>query len=156
LRLLAFNPPADTVVLNHANGVGTIAGLSAGKITYVANDVRSVNLTGDVGDDFFLVRSTPGPFATVTINANSGNDRIFVGGLGDTLDTILGPVTVNGGSGTDTLTVLDDGTTVPHTYDTSVPGRITRSGGGTPTVTINFSSIESPILLRGPVAGSAP
>src|SRR5262249_38223985 len=106
-NFIALNPRADVVVLNHANGVGTVAGVSPGAITYVANDVRAVTLTGGIRNDLFVVRSTPGPFATVTINGNSGNDTISVGGVGNTLDTILGPVIVNGGSGSDTLNVLD-------------------------------------------------
>src|SRR5262249_15094196 len=136
------------VVLDHApvfggGHLGTVSGLAPANIKYVANDVSSVLLTGSSQDDVFFLRSTPPAniAVPVTINGHIVNDTIVVGSAGNTLDGILGTVGVSGSLGFDTLIVNDHGSTTPHTY-TRTANTLTRSGGGTPTVAINFSSIE--------------
>jgi hypothetical protein len=159
----AIPSPAHTVVLDHTGGLtgtGTVSGLASGgtRIRYVNNDVRSVTLTGGSGQDTFFVQSTPvtaGSPVPVTLNGGAGDDIFVVGSLSNTLDAIRGPVTVNGGAGGDILFVKDQGSTTPHTY-TQTATAVTRSGGGGPTVTVNFSSIEGLDLSKGPVAGNPP
>src|SRR5262249_30138773 len=151
-----------SVVLDHAplfggGDFGILTGLATGEIRYISNDVSSVSLTGGSGNDTFFVRSTPTSNAVVpvTINGGLGDDLIVVGSTGNTLDTIRGPVTVNGGSGFDTLIANDAGAHVGHSYFQS-GSQITRSGGGTPTVVINFSSVEDPHINPNAATGTAP
>jgi hypothetical protein len=157
---VVFNGVGHSVVLDHASvpggvNTGTISGLAPATISYVSNDVRSVTLTGSNFADSFFVRSTPGIFSTVTVNGGFGNDVINVGGVGNTLDGILGPVTVNGGFGTDTVNIRDNGSTTPHTYSQTATS-LTRSGGGTPAVTINYPGIEFLGVAKGPVVNPHP
>src|SRR5579859_3346197 len=72
-------------------------------ITYAGID--SLNVLCEPADNPITIHSTSVP---TTLNANGGNDSVTVGG--GTLDNIDGPLTVLGGSGTDTLT-LSDGST---------------------------------------------
>jgi hypothetical protein len=150
------------VVLDHVpvfggGNLGTISGLAPANIKYVSNDVNSVTLTGSTRDDSFFVRSTPVSNTTVpvTVNGGAGNDLFVVGSANNTLDGILGPVTINGGLGFDTLIVNDQGAHVGHSYSQS-GSQITRSGGGGPTVVINFSSVEDPHLNPNTVTSSPP
>src|SRR5262249_4600488 len=130
---------------------GTL-GLAPARIFYTPNDISRINLNSGSGNDTFFVLGTAG-LAPVQINGLGGNDTFVVGNNRNTLDDILTPLQLNGNSGFDTLIVNDQGSTVAHTY-TNQPGQITRSGGGGPTVTINFSSFESAMLRVGPRIGS--
>jgi hypothetical protein len=136
--------------------VGTISGLAQGLIQYNNNDVSSVTLTGSDFADTFVVRSTPLAGIPVTINGAGGDDMFIVGSAVDTLNTILGPLTLNGGSGTDEVVFNDQGSTALHTYDLLLqasPPRLVRHGINEPTVTVFFTT-ETFQLNPGPVFGA--
>jgi hypothetical protein len=151
----------NNVVLDHVLGprefgiLGNITGLAPATIQYVANDVNAVRLTGSTKDDTFFVHSTPNSGIPVSVFGRDGNDLAVVGSAAGSLDTILGEVGFIGGFGFDTLVVNDQGAPVGHTY-TDSGSRITRSGGGTPTVVIDYISVESKLINVNAVIGSAP
>src|SRR5262249_7250433 len=65
-----------------------------------------------------------------------------------TLDPIQGPLVINGQGGVDTLTINDNGTTSPHTYNQtgSTPsGSLARSGAAL----ISWTGIQSFTLNKG-------
>jgi hypothetical protein len=113
------------------------------------------------GPDTINVQATTGG-TTTTILAGSGGGHTFNVGSNainppvSTLDAILGLVNIVSGSApaTDTLNILDQGSTTPHTYTlTQAPptDTFTRSAPGAPTVTIEFSST---IHLNPPQKGA--
>ncbi len=74
----------------------------------------------------------------VTIHAGGRDDTISVGNAANTLDDIHGPLTVDGGAGTNTLNINDQGSTTPHLYSVTST-RFVRAPGGP---TINYSNIQ--------------
>jgi hypothetical protein len=117
-----------------------IAGFStSAPITYSSQRVHSVVfLGGPLVDDFF-VHSVP--LGTgITLNGLQGSDDFSIGSESNTLDTILGPVNVIGGSNSavsasNSLFVHDEGTPL-FAYDynqlTNEIVRTVRPGGGAP------------------------
>jgi hypothetical protein len=150
---LSLNDAVDqvgrTVTLSATSTLGEVVGLSPGAIRYRPADISQININGGSAGDTFFVRSTAGP-APVQINALGGDDKFIVGSPSDTLDTIRSRLTLNGGSGFDSLTVNDQGSTTPHTY-TLTATSLTRSSTADPTVTINFSGIDTLQLNEGPL-----
>jgi hypothetical protein len=124
---------------------GSIAGFSAGKITYNTADVNGIVLNGATGDEAFFVEGTRS-IAPVQINGFSGSDNFVVGDRNNTLDSIQGVVTVSGNSGNDKLTADDFGSTVFHFYQTTAT-QVKRL----PDVVINDSGLESVEVLPSPV-----
>lgn len=151
---IPFNGTGHAVTLDHTagtSGLGTVSGLADANIQYVNNDVRSVTLTGSDFADAFFVRSTPtsGISVPVTINGLGGGDFFSIGSTGNTLDTIRGPVTVNGGfGGGDFLQVNDQGSTTGHLYGVTATA-VTRQVGN--SVTVSYSGIETLQLNKSTV-----
>jgi Ca2+-binding RTX toxin-like protein len=77
--------------------------------------VQKLVLSAGRGADSVWVTGTTAT-TDVTVNAGGGNDAVFLGSGGNTLDPILRPVTVSGQGGTDRLVLQDDLSTVDHTY----------------------------------------
>src|SRR5262249_40387986 len=128
----------------------TVASTSA-PITYTSQGVHSVNFLGGTLVDEFFVHSVP--LGTgITLNGLQGNDDFSIGSESNTLDTILGPVNVIGGSSSgvvasNSLSVHDEGSPL-FAYDyNQLPNEIVRTvrpGSGTPPappVTIFFANI---------------
>ena len=98
----------------------------------VADTFALAGLTGIVvnagaGDDSIYVRSTPAG-VPMTVNGQAGNDTIRVGSAANSLDDMLGPLTVNGGTGVNVLNVNDQGDATANTYSVTNTG-VTRNGG---------------------------
>jgi hypothetical protein len=75
--------------------------------------ITSLTLNTNAANDSIDVQSTLANVSTAIV-AGSGNDTILVGssgGPGGVLANILGPISINGGSGTTTLTLDDSGNT---------------------------------------------
>src|SRR5262249_48663594 len=104
---------ARTVTMTSASisGLGPV-------ISYTAADLLSLTLLGGSGKNIYKVLSTPsnGHYLGTTLSAGTGSDTINVGSAGNTLDAILGLLSVNGQGGNDTLNVNDQGSTLPHAY----------------------------------------
>jgi hypothetical protein len=120
------------------------------------------------GPDTVNVQATaagiPGfPTTTAILGGNGGHHTFNVGSNAinpqvSTLDGVLGVLNITSGSATDTLNILDQGSTTPHTYTlTQSPptDTFTRTAPGAPTVTIHFSSIiHLPPPQEGTKAGA--
>jgi hypothetical protein len=105
--------------------------------------------TTNAGNSIF-VRSTA-PYVTTTVNAGSGQSSILVGELVlpfpfpplYSLDAIQGSLTINGGGGTDSLALNDDGTTSGYAYDFSDQKTMQRQLGMVPIAAIAFSQMAT-------------
>ncbi len=71
-------------------------------MTFAAASVMGITINAGTGNDTVNVRYTI-EGVPVTVNAGSGNDTINLGTAGNSLDAILGAVTVYGGGGSDKL-----------------------------------------------------
>ncbi len=110
-----------TVTLNN----GALTGLgNAGAVEYTSH-VTSLSIDGPTKASTYNIQSNAAP-TLVTVNAGAGND-VFNLGSGNSLDGILGPVTVNGGGGTNTLNANDSSSASGQTYTLS-SSHLTRSG----------------------------
>jgi hypothetical protein len=131
------------VTLQGNNFQGSIFGLSQAPITYFADSVSSLNISGGSGsnaNDQFFVQSTAGAPQGIQLNGGSGSDFFNIGSPSNSLDGIRSVVVVEGGvGGHNTLFVQDEGAALGHNYQTP-PNEIFRSGGGTPPVTILFNN----------------
>jgi hypothetical protein len=129
ITLDSFTPTGDTAY-------GRVRGLAPNAaINYRFADFRGVVFNGSTGPNTWEVLATGANFPT-TINAgeagdtinvrgssgflyisgvSTGNDTVNVGNSANTLDGI-GSMEVDGGLGTNTLNVNDQGSAVPHTY----------------------------------------
>jgi hypothetical protein len=177
----AKGPAAPNVTLGvDAHGFGFITGLAPGQINYAQNDIRGLTVNGPQagatytitdtaksnkvffntlivaglnGGNIFNVQKTSGE---LEIEGEAGKNTVTIGSTANTLDTIQGPVTVLGALGGDTLTINDQGSKTPHTYNQGVNflkvGFLIRSGAAE----IDFKSIASLHVNKGPVAGSTP
>jgi hypothetical protein len=142
-----------SVTLDATAFQGRIFGLAqAVPITYDPSGVDRVFLTGGNAADQFDVFGTPA--GTLThIQGGSGNDLFLIGSPSNSLDPILGPVTVSGGQGgSNTLIANDSGSAPGHRY-LNPPGRFLRFGGVPPQVIISFANIQVPRLIQNPGVG---
>src|SRR5262249_26099479 len=126
-------------------------------ITDTANNKAGPNTTifGGGSGDLFNVLATHG---RLTIDAGFGKETINVGSptnpLLSTLDTILGPVTVNGQGGLTTLNINDQGSKTPHSYFLQNKNTLFRSPGN--TAPISFFFMAPPNINKGPEIGKPP
>jgi hypothetical protein len=152
--------------------IGTVTGLAPAEISYRPVNLGALNVNGGSGGNTFTVNNTAKNnfLAVTTLNSGSGNDtvlvrgttgplnvhaeagvdKITIGSVFNTLDTIQGPVLADAGDSgfdLDLLTVNDQGSTTPHTY-TFAPFTIDRSGAAR----ITFAGIELAQINQGPKA----
>jgi hypothetical protein len=80
------------------------------------------------------------PGTSATINAGQGNDAIVVTDGSESLNSIGGPLTIDGGSGSNTLVIDDRGSGVSQTYALSTSQFLRQ---GNPAVLINYSDLSS-------------
>jgi hypothetical protein len=94
----------------------TATQISRNNFTFASySGVRKMTLNAGSGNDGISVLGTP-LGTTVTVNADAGNDNTLLGN-GNIDANLLGPVTVNGSTGTDSLTIDNhlDGTSETQT-----------------------------------------
>jgi Ca2+-binding RTX toxin-like protein len=108
------------------------------------SDLEAVELSTSNRDDYVTVygsnASTP-----VTISTNDGNDTITVGDAANSLDAVVGELTVHGSGGQDVLSLNDQGSPVNHAYVVTA-GQVTRTpypGGTSPSASIRYDGFES-------------
>jgi uncharacterized repeat protein (TIGR01451 family) len=110
---------------------------------------------GSTAGDTVSVRSTPAG-VTTTVNGDAGPDLLRVASPTDTLDAILGPVTVNGNANSDTLQIADEnasGPTAGFNYAITATA-VARTG----VATVTYSGVELLLLdarNATPPAGNA-
>jgi hypothetical protein len=102
-----------------------------------------VTVNGGTGGNTFSVQSTQAGTAP-TVNAGGGNDTVNLGSTANKLDTLQGPVAVNGQAGSDTLNLNDQGQTAGQGY-TLTSTTVARPGMGT----VTFGTVENLTLSTG-------
>lgn len=88
--------------------------------------VNAENLLPTNGNNTFNINSTSSA-AAYTINGNNGDDVFNITPVGQFLDPIDGAITVNGGAGTDSLVLHDQGNSFTGDIFTITNSNITRS-----------------------------
>ena len=130
----------------------TSAAVTRGGTAGVAfSGMQDIVLNGGGDGNTIHVESTAAGTST-TVNAGSGNDTINVG-KADNLNDILGPLTVHGQGGMDTLNINDQSAVRPQTY-TLTASTLTRSNPVTSPVTITFGTSLS-LVVNGSSGGNA-
>jgi acrosin len=147
------NTRADTFQLTGT----TVDRNLAAMITHGTVETVTVNLGS--GGVTLNLESTASGVSTV-VNGGGGKDAFNITPVGQFLDTLDGPVTVNGGAGADTLTIHDEldgfdddyvitGTTVDRNF--SSPISYSSMGGG---VVIEGGSGDLTFDIEGTMAGN--
>jgi len=139
-----------TATITGSGDLFSITGFAPAEVEYSSSSLKSLVLDGGSGSDTFNVEAV-GSGTPVAINTGEANDTVNIGNTSNTLDTIQGPVTVNGGN-TDTINVNDQGSTTGHTYSLAsstsnsvTTTTLTRSGAAT----LTFSSVEKVVVNAG-------
>jgi hypothetical protein len=117
-----FNAQMVTVTATTVSGLPgtnsaswlTYSGLNS--LTIRAGTPRVNGVPTGVGNTFFVQGTASMPGGTV-LNGGSGPDTFNVGGAANTLDPILGPLSIHGQGANTTLNVHDDGTSTTQNWD---------------------------------------
>jgi hypothetical protein len=136
---------SNTVNVNDQTNTGTqtyvvtdstvTRGPTFGGLTY--GTVQTLVLNGGSGADIYNIQGTASGTAT-TVKGGAASDTFDVGSTINTLDAILGALTIKGNGGTNVLQLFDQGNAVGQTFTLS-PTLITRSGG----VSITYGTMIS-------------
>ena len=121
----------------------SIAGMSPGLISYVQNQSHLVSIKSGGGGNTFYVTST-GPVPTLSISTGTGVDQVNIGDAANTINSILGNLSVVKGAGSAFLAVNDQGTTAGQKY-TLTANSFGRSGAGA----IAFKGVNTIVLNTG-------
>jgi hypothetical protein len=128
--------PAAVLTLGHSGSTTTICGASFADSSFSSDVIN----TGGENDTVNLETTLAGK--PVTVNEGAGNDTVNLSPAAHSLGNIQGNVTVNGGSGANTLQAFDQADPAADTY-TLNNGSLTRSGSAavsyTNTTTLNLS-----------------
>lgn len=130
---------------------GRVQRTGTGQINYFDPGFASLTLNagsgGTVVDVTGTLAATP-----VFVNGGTGNYTFNVGNA-NTIDTILGAVSFNGGTGTSHLFVNDAATATTNTYvldtPTATTGTVARSGGGPTPGLISYTNLASLTVNAG-------
>jgi hypothetical protein len=126
---------SKTVVLGGiGSGSGLISGFAPAYVDCDPSSLISLILDGGRGGNKFNVQVLD-PGTPVTINTGQGTNTVNVGSTSNSLDSILGPLTVDGHA-TDTINVNDQGSSTGHNYGLT-SSTLTRSGAAT----LSFNSV---------------
>jgi hypothetical protein len=101
---MAENPAFVEVIVN---GQRQYAGLWSA--------LTGITVNATAGDDSVLIDNMVAGIP-VTVNLGNGNDIALVGGTAEDQDAIQGPLTIHGGSGSDTLIIPDKYNAASTTY----------------------------------------
>lgn len=137
VTLTSFTPPGDS------DTWGAIAGLAPSPINYEYADTSGITINGGTHGNTFNVQSTQAGTA-LTLNTGSGSDIVNLGSTGNKLDSLQGPITINGQSGSDTVDFKDQGQTSGQSY-TLTPTTLARPG----IATVRYGTIEKLSLSAG-------
>jgi Ca2+-binding RTX toxin-like protein len=151
------NPFGDAYTLTAT----TVARPSAGLLTY--GTLESLTLNAGGGNSTFTISGTAAG-TSVTVNAGSGNDTFHVGDATNTLDGLLGSLSVNGQGDSDVLNVADQGTAAAKTYTLgfssvgrtgtasifygTVEGVAVQAGGGNDTINVTTTFLGAPVAVH--------
>jgi hypothetical protein len=118
---------------------GQVSGLAPANIFYTYAETASATIKAGTSTTLNVL----GTLAPLTVIAG-GSSVVNVGNSSNQLDSLLGPLTVNGQAGHGVLNLLDQGTTAAKTYTIS-SSSVARSGGPT----IGYASLGSLTLGGG-------
>lgn len=109
---VAFEQPTFFNVTNlvidlATNDGGAVADDATVNVTTAPLGISNITINGGAGNDVMEVTATPAASFTTNINGDADDDDLSIGGNPLNLDGIFGSIIVNGGTGTDTLEVLD-------------------------------------------------
>ncbi|HZU38327.1 MAG TPA: hypothetical protein VFA18_20550, partial [Gemmataceae bacterium] len=135
--LKSFTPAGDSDLW------GSISGLAPAAINYEYPDTSSLTINGGSHGNTFNVQSSQAGTA-LTLNTGSGNDTVNLGSTATKLDTLQGPLIVNGQAGSDTLYFKDQGQTAGQSY-TLTPSTVARPG----MATVSYGTVEKLSLTAG-------
>jgi Ca2+-binding RTX toxin-like protein len=138
---LTINDQGTTIARTYTLTSLSVSRSGAGTIFY--DILEGVTLNCGSGSDTVAVQSTTS-VAPVTINAGSGTDTITVSNTSNTLNGILGALTVNGQGGTDALNLADQGTSTAKSY-TLTATTVKRSD----LALVTFGTVETLGLTAG-------
>jgi hypothetical protein len=148
-----FTLTAGSVVRSHTQSFtdpfGTLTFTSTATITYTG--VQSLVVEGGSFGTTFNVQGTAAGTST-RISGGAGDDTFIVGSAANTLDTLLSPVTLDGGGGNNTLTVNDQGNPAITTWARSA-GRIVQQrldGPAAGRAEIDYANTLDPVINAGP------
>jgi hypothetical protein len=142
--------PDDTITLNvDANG-GAMVTVNNDHWDFLPGTVKAITINPGLGNNVVNVLGTPAG-VPVTITGGGGNDTYVVGSAAQTLDTIRGPLTINGGAGSSSLTLNDQGNPAVTTWNRT-PGRIVQQrleGPAVGTTEIDYANLPTPVINAG-------
>ncbi len=130
--------PADIAGTYTSPGGGDFPGWTS---EFSASQVNSIVVDGNAGDDDIYIQGVPSG-VTLVVNAGSGNDYVQIGN-GDVDDSntgVMGNVTVNGGTGTDSVLYFDLLDDVGNDTYTITSSTITKPFSG--VITYNNADVE--------------
>jgi hypothetical protein len=138
---------------------GVVAGMQTAVQTIAYSYLNTLSIDGGPSDNVFDIQSTAAGTST-TVNTgvkvgaantlNPGNDAINVGSAANTLNGIVGSLTLEGKGGTVPLTVNDQGASGFLNYAVTAGG-ITRAGAAP----INYDFMSALMLNTAAVGGTA-
>jgi hypothetical protein len=155
----------DAVMLNDSgeNGLQTYnVSQASGHETFTTRgttldlglDIETFDVRGGAGGNIVKIAGTIAGMST-TVHTGAGLDAVTVGGTGNSLQAIQGPLTIDSQGGTNTLNVNDQGNSVPEEYliDTAT---IRRANTSTHIVdaTIDYSGFAA-VVLNGSSGGDS-
>jgi Ca2+-binding RTX toxin-like protein len=122
----------------------------SGGVVVSYSDVESVTLNAGAAADSAVVLATSG-LTSVTLNMGGGNDNINVATrTGSSLDLIAFELTVNGGDGTDTVSLNDQADTNANNYVVTATDVIRNSAA-----ILHYATIENLTLNAGALDDTA-
>ena len=131
--------------------ISVLGGANGLRINVGQDDVE--NLTLSLGDqaDTVTVRELASESARITVNTGSGNDTVNVGSVGHTLTGILSKLVIDGGLGSDTVNIDNAGSLADAVTTPDVSGTLTASGlrGLSMKGGIDYSGAESLAITLG-------
>jgi hypothetical protein len=132
----------DIIIRSVAENPDFVEVLVDGKRQYAGlwSALTGITINATPGNDVIEIDNTAAG-TPVTINEGNGTDAVHISPIANDLDTIQGPVIVYGGSGSDTLNILDESNAASTTYT------VTGSSASRPaSATISYTNTNMGIL----------
>lgn len=122
LTLVDERPGADAVAYRiDAGGISRSLAAAHLRIDLPGGDVEELRILAGAGADTFLIESVPPGIAagSVVVECGDGDDDISIGDSAATVRGITAPLAIDGGAGSNRLTVVDSGEAVAKTLTIS-------------------------------------
>jgi hypothetical protein len=162
-RILTINSgqltdPDDTITVGGNSAGGYLVTLNGENVQFDPAWIKEIVINTGNGNETINVEKTfnSGP---VIINLGSGTNAINLSPMAQNLDHLAGALTINGGAGTNTLVVNDQGMASNETY-TLTSSTLVRSGAGKITyneianLVLNTTNGTNTITVQSSAAGS--